>query len=178
MNYYKKIIYIPKVDKNDNLIGKIERWEAHEKNILHRGFTTIIKVNKYYILQLRKHIIFDNLFDLSFSSHPIFKNNQLEDIKKTIIDTLKREWVIDEENFKIDFIKKYHYQEKDEKSNMFENEINYLFLLNLNKLPKINLEFSYKMIPLTKEELIKNFSKYNFVPWIKNIDLNELKNIL
>ncbi len=38
-DYYEKTLYIPRVNENDDILGKVERWEAHEKGILHRGFT-------------------------------------------------------------------------------------------------------------------------------------------
>src|SRR3989338_3874832 len=71
MHYYKQKQFLAQVDKNDKILGKIEKWECHKKAILHRGYTCILTYEDNYVLQHRKHPVFDGVFDLSFSSHPI-----------------------------------------------------------------------------------------------------------
>ena len=71
MDYYKQKQFLAQVDKNDRILGKIEKWEAHKKGVLHRGYTCILIYKGSYIFQHRKHPVFDGVFDLSFSSHPL-----------------------------------------------------------------------------------------------------------
>src|SRR3972149_1339879 len=94
MNYYKKRILLAEVDKNDNVVGKIERWEAHKKGILHRGVTTAIFYKDYIICQHRKHPVFNGYLDLTFSTHPFFEKEKLVDMEEAINLSLKREWNI------------------------------------------------------------------------------------
>ena len=87
-NYYQKQLFILEVDKNDNPIKKIERWQAHKEGVLHRGFTTILKYKNSFILQIRKHPVFDGFFDLSFSSHPVFIMTDFKLLKKQSLKPL------------------------------------------------------------------------------------------
>lgn len=175
--YYQKQLFILEVDRNDNPIKKIERWQAHKEGVLHRGFTTILKYKDSFILQIRKHPVFDGFFDLSFSSHPVFINDRLQTFEEAISKTLKREWISEEKNPKIKFLDKYYYQEKDDKSGYIEHEINYLYLINLKKEVKNNPLYSYGMKILTKDELINQFENINFAPWVKKINIKTIKSL-
>jgi len=176
-NYYQKQLFILKVDRNDNPIKKIERWQTHKEGILHRGFTAILKYQNSLILQHRKHPVFDGFFDLSFSSHPVFINDRLQTFEEAISKTFKREWVSEEKNLDIKFLDKYYYKEKDEKSGYIEHEINYLYLINLKKEVKNNPLYSYGMKSLTKDELINKFEIINFAPWVKKINIKTIKSL-
>jgi len=172
-NYYEKKIYIQAVDKDDNPIKKIERWQAHKEGVLHRGFTVILKYKDQFILQHRKHPVFNNFFDLSFSSHPIFIKGKLQSFEEAILKTFNREWKSEKQDIEIDFLDKYYYKEYDKKSAYFEHEINYLYIVNLKKPVKNNPLYSYGMKIIKKQRLISQFKKINFAPWIKKINWNK-----
>lgn len=174
MNYYQKKLYLAKVNEKDEIIGRIERWQAHREKILHRGFTTILIYQNNFILQHRKHPVFDGVYDLSFSSHPFFIKNRLQSMEEAIVNTLKREWITSEKNIKPIFLEKYYYQEKDNQSEFYEHEFNYLYLVPLTQPIKNNNQFSYAMNVLTFEELLNQFQKINFAPWVKKIDLKKI----
>ena len=176
-NYYQKQLFILAVDKNDNPIKKVERWQAHKEGILHRGFTVILKYQNSFVLQHRKHPVFDGVFDLSFSSHPIFIGERLQTFEAAIFETFKRELISEEKNLEIKFLDKYYYKEKDKKSGYFEHEINYLYLINLKKEVKNNSLYSYGIKVLTKEDLINQFKKINFTAWVKKMNLEIIKNL-
>src|SRR3989338_1050620 len=91
-NYYKQKQYVGKVDKNGKHLGYIEKWEAHEKGILHRGFAIILLYKNYILLQHRKHPAFDAVLDLSSASHQLLKNDKFENLTQAVIFSLKREW--------------------------------------------------------------------------------------
>jgi len=176
-NYYQKKLFILEVDKKDNPIKKIERWQAHKEGILHRGFTVILKYQDKFILQHRKHPVFDGFFDLSFSSHPVFIDDKIQTFEEAIFETFKREWISEEKNIDIKFLEKYFYKEKDEKSGYFEHEINYIYLINLKKEVKNSPLYSYGMKISTKNDLIDRFEKINFAPWVKKMNLEIIKNL-
>src|SRR3989344_317831 len=75
-NYYKQKQYVGKVDKNGKHLGYVEKWDAHKKGILHRGFAIILVYKNYYLLQHRKHPAFDAVLDLSSASHQLLKNGK------------------------------------------------------------------------------------------------------
>jgi len=175
MNYYQKIQYLTQVDKNDNILGKIEKWRAHKNNILHRGYTTILYYKNKIILQRRNHPIFDKVFDLSFSSHQVYINDKLQDNILAIYDGLKREWNLNKNDLiqSPEFITKFYYQAKDPSSEYAEHEIDYIYIVNLKTIPKPNLTYAYG-IELINSSEIKKLSKLfpNLAPWvIKEIDL-------
>ncbi|MFN4212693.1 MAG: hypothetical protein ACK4FL_01880 [Microgenomates group bacterium] len=89
MDYFKKNINLIKTTRDDEIIGPIERWNAHQQAILHRGFTVIIKIGESIVIQKRKHKVFNNVFDLSFSSHPIYNNKNIEKIEDSIKKNFK-----------------------------------------------------------------------------------------
>ncbi len=39
MDYLNQKLDLNKVNKKDEVLGKVERWIAHQEGILHRGFT-------------------------------------------------------------------------------------------------------------------------------------------
>ena len=41
-SYYKQKQMIARVDRQGNILGQIEKWEAHRKGILHKAFTVAI----------------------------------------------------------------------------------------------------------------------------------------
>jgi len=174
MNYYQKKLYLPQVDKNDRLIGQVERWRAHEQGILHRGFTVVLIYKKQLLLQHRKHPAFDGLYDLSFSSHPAYINNKLQTMAEAIYQTLKREWNLKKTDLKTElkFIDKFYYRAKDPNSIYTEHEIDYLYQVEINKLPQPNLDFAYGYKFINRQPF-SNFkfqiSNFPLAPWVKKI---------
>lgn len=179
MDYYKQIQYLAEVDKNDNILGKIEKWQAHKNNVPHRGYTVILYYKNQIILQHRKHPVFDKVYDLSFSSHQVYINGELQNDVSAIYEGLKREWILDKNDLAQSpkFITKFYYRAHDPNSEYFEHEIDYLYKVKLKKLPQPNLEYAYGMEVIDQSE-IKTLPKLfpNLAPWlIKEIDiLNEM----
>ena len=181
-DYYKKIFYLAQVDKSDCPVGKVERWEAHQKGILHRGFTAILIVENKVIFQKRRHPVFDGYWDISFSSHPIYENDQLQDNKDAILRTLKREWIIKEtiKKEEIKYLEKFYYKAKDEQSGLIEHEIDYLYKLDLNFMPNFNRDYAYEIKAIDKDLLkdknsLKKISKeIKLAPWVKIDDYQRL----
>lgn len=179
ISYFEKKIDLIEVDKKDEIKNPVDRWEAHKIGILHRGFTCILKIGDFYIVQKRKHLVFNNVFDLSFSSHPrMLKGNKPQKLEDAIRENFKREWYFRGKIIKLKFLDKYHYKEKDEKSGYFEHEINYLYLMEIKGKIKNKEEYSYGMDQMNFETLYRKFKNFNFAPWIKKISLRKIKSYL
>ena len=176
MKYYQKKLFLAQVDKNDNIVGKIERWQAHKKGVLHRGFTAIMTYRDNIILQHRKHLAFDDCFDLTFSSHQIYKNEKLQSDTEAIYEALKREWNIDKTGLTKEpkFLGKFYYLAKDPGSEYIEHEIDYIYQVELKNPPTPNLNFAYGFSSMTKERILNSrkvtlgINPY-FAPWVKKI---------
>ncbi len=171
MDYYKKQLNLARISQSDKLIGTVERWRAHEKGILHRGFTAILIYDHQVLLQHRKHPAFDGLYDLTFSSHPIYINGKLQLIEEAIYSTLEREWNLTKKDLKtnLKYLDKFYYKAKDPKSIYTEHEVDYLYLAELNKLPNINKDFAYGFNLVEINKILDT----KFCPWVKKIKLSK-----
>ena len=173
MDYYRKKQFIAQVDKNDKIIGKIEKWEAHKKGVLHRMFTVIMTYKNQFVLQHRKHPVFDGVFDLSFSSHQIYlDHDRLQDNLTAIYATLKREWNMEKEDLKSKpkFLKKIYYKAKDPNSDYTEYEVGHIYRVELKKIPSPNYDFAYGFSLVEKNKLLTPIP-YPLIPilapWVK-----------
>lgn len=158
------------VNRQNKIIGKVEKWRAHRDNLLHRGFTAIIVCNNQVVVQHRKHPVFDAVYDLSFSSHQIEVNGHWEDGADAVRRGLEREWNLDKADLTQSpkLLTKFYYQAKDPNSLYSEHEIDYLYLVELARLPQPNLDYAYGMAVIDKTEikdLPRRFSHLS--PWVR-----------
>lgn len=173
-NYYSRKQYLFAVDKNDLVVGEAEKWAAHKKGLLHRGFTVILFFNDQIALQQRKHPVFDGVSDMSFSSHQVFKNKGGKDDLTDVYAGLKREWNINKDGLikPPKLLGKIYYRAKDPKSSYIEHEIDYIFSAQLKKLPKPNLRFAYGLTMIKRNHLqsgVYDLRSLNIAPWVKKI---------
>lgn len=174
MDYYKKELFLAHVDREDNIIKKVERWNAHKSGILHRGFTMILTYNDKMVLQHRKHLAFDGYFDLTFSSHQIYVHDVLQTDEDAIRDTLKREWSIDGSGLKSipKYLGKFYYKAKDPNSIFAEHEIDYIYAAELKNLPTPNPDFAYGFELIDKQNIENcklKIGKFKMAPWVEEI---------
>ena len=171
MEYYKQKQMIAKVDRKGNVIGKIEKWEAHKKGILHKALTVTLIYKNHYILQIRKHPAFDGLFDLTSSSHQLFVGDKLQTTVEASLDCLKREWKLTEKDFltKPKVLGSIYYKAKDTKSIYIEHEVCDIVEVKLKKMPAMNLDFAYGFAVVKKKELLNKKGRVyeNLAPWVK-----------
>lgn len=171
MNYYSQKIYVAHVDRDDTVLGKVERWEAHKKGILHRCFTVAIFYQDSVILQHRKHPVFDNVFDVTVSSHQIYHADTLETDLAPIYTTLKREFFIEKSHLskQPQLLGKVYYRVRDADSEFTEHEICYFYSCTVKDMPKPNLEYAYGFSLRPVEEIKKpQDALYNaLAPWVK-----------
>ena len=173
MDYYKQKQYVGKVDKNGKHLGYVEKWDAHKKGILHRGFAIILVYKNYYLLQHRKHPAFDAVLDLSSASHQLLKNGKFENLEEAVIFSLKREWNLTKKDLvgKIKRLGFVYYKSKDPKSIYTEQEYCDILITKINELPNPNLEFAYGYSLATKDDISNKKGRIYeaFSPWAKKI---------
>lgn len=172
MNYYAEHQNIIAVNEDDEVIGPIEKWEAHKRGVLHRAFTVGLRFDGMWVVQHRKHPVFDSVLDLTCSSHPFFtEQNSHEDMERVVIDTIRREWLLIDEvvnRSMLEYIGKVRYEADDTLSDYKENEVCHVYMLTLQNKPDINNVFAYGMslvpdnILFNKKNLIQN----SFAPWV------------
>ena len=170
--YYSQTLLLAEVDKDDIILRPVERWKAHKEGILHRGFTVIMMLHGKYLLQHRKNPVFDNTWDFSFSSHPLYENNTLISDAQAIQRSLEREWNINPNMIINDpqLLGKVYYKAKDPKSEFTEHEIDYVYSLHLKEVPAQNLEYSYGYELIDGgPNLETRLSEYALTPWVQAI---------
>ena len=171
--YYYKTIYILRVDESGNILGQIERWEAHEKGILHKAFSVALFVNNQIILQVRKHPVFDGIIDVTASSHPEMKGGNMEDEKEAVLRCLQREWHVDESDIHdLKDVGSVYYRASDPKSNYIEHEYCTFYAGKIEQMVSPAPEFAYGCSLVDIEFLKKNPQSFNLAPWVeKGINL-------
>ena len=172
-NYYKQKQIIAKVDKKGNVIGKIEKWEAHRKGILHKALTVALIYKDKFILQHRKHPAFDGVLDFTSSSHQLFINRKLQTTLDATYDTLKREWGLNKKDLVYQPKNKgvIYYKAKDKNSIYKEHEMCEILVTEVKNLPVPNYDFAYGYSLVTKDQLLNKNSKIyqNLAPWVKKM---------
>lgn len=172
MNYYDEQQNIIAVDENDKVIGPVEKWEAHKQGVLHRAFTVSLRFDDMWVVQHRKHPVFDSVLDVTCSSHPLFtKHNTFEEMEGVVVDTMVREWNLgdyDFNNITLEHGGKVRYQADDSMSDYKENEVCHVFVATLRSKPEINSSFAYGMSLVPEKVLFdkRNPLKSSFAPWV------------
>lgn len=178
MNYYKKKQIIASVDKKGKIIGKIDKWMAHQEGILHKAFSVILSYENHYILQYRKHPVFDHVFDVTSSSHQTYIDNHLEKIENAVYKTLEREWGLKLSDFSSKLKNKGFviYKAMDKNSSYNEHEYCFLLEASIKKMPEINTNYAYGFIMLTKEDIYnKDLPIHKLIaPWVKEMIYKKL----
>jgi len=173
MQYYKEIQDIAKVDKSNNILSRIERWEAHKKGILHRALTVTVWYKDQLIFQHRKHPVFDNVFDLTVSSHQLFNSEILEDDLTSVYKTLNRELGLKKDNLQTQPKKMgvIYYKASDKNSAYKEHEMCHIYSCQTNLMPVFNPNFAYGYSLQNKEAVLndKNKLKLLFAPWVSKM---------
>ena len=169
--YYKTKQIIAKSNKAGDVIGGIEKWEAHRRGILHKALTVALVYKNNFIIQHRKHPAFDGVLDMTSSSHQLFINGKFQSTIEATYETLKREWNIMPDDL-VDKPKNngaIYYKAKDPKSEFTEHEICDILIARVKSLPMPNFEFAYGFSIVTKEEIVNKKGRIyqQLAPWVK-----------
>ncbi len=173
MDYLSTLQYIAAVDQEDKIIEKVERWKAHKQGILHRAFTLTITYEDQLLLQHRKHPVFDGVYDVTISSHPIYNGNQLEDMEDALYRTLQREW-----NIKIkdlvaapSFKGAFYYQASDPRSDYQEHEVCHVYTCQLKvlSLPNLDTAYGFSLQDINQIRNKDNLLYPLLAPWVQKM---------
>ena len=176
MNYYDEEQFLAQVDENDKFLGRVEKWEAHTSGLLHRAFTIALTINGDILLQHRKHPVFDGVYDLTCSSHPMCNQDSEEGVQG-LADAggaaLEREWGLQQSELlsSLKDIGSVYYQAKDPHSKYVEHEICHLLIGEVERVPEPNPEFAYGYSILEAQSLVNNWEKKpiaaSAAPWVE-----------
>ncbi len=170
LNYYKEKQFIANVDKDGNILGEIEKWEAHKKGVLHKALTVALIFNGKFIVQHRRHPAFDKVYDTTSSSHQLFINGKLQTTEEATIKCLEREWNLNKKYLKnLKNLGPIYYKAKDKNSDFTEHELCDVITVEIESKPEPNLDFSYDSLLVSKQELTDKKSRIyrNLAPWVK-----------
>jgi isopentenyl-diphosphate Delta-isomerase len=176
MDWLKQEQYIAEVNKEDEIIGKVEKWKAHKEAILHRAFTIAVFYNGEVLLQHRKHPAFDGYFDVTISSHQLYRGERLESDLEAIYNTLKREMNIEKKHIvrEPEYKGKVYYLAKA--TPLSEHEIDYIYTVELKELPEFPTEFAYgyTLAPINKVKDV-NWPLWSVIaPWTREALVQDL----
>ncbi|MEK7559103.1 MAG: hypothetical protein AAB521_02250 [Patescibacteria group bacterium] len=177
-SYYKQKQIIAKVNRDGKVIGKIDKWEAHRKGILHKALTVALLYKDNFLIQHRKHLAFDGVFDITSSSHQLFKNGKLQSTLEATYETLQREWSLEKNDLSYEPKLKgaIYYKTKDPKSEFTEHELCDILATEVKVLPTPNFDFAYGFSLVKKEEVINKKGRIYqaLAPWVKKAIANKL----
>ena len=158
--------YVILVDKNDRVVGKIEKIEAHEKALLHRAISVFILNSKgEWLLQRRALNKYHSggLWTNTTCSHP-YPN---ESVLMAAVRRLQEEMGL---KCELKEIFTFLYKEKLD-HNLSEYELDHVFVGYSDSTPTINekevMEWKYISFEEIKFEIALNPS--NYTVWFKKI---------
>ena len=152
------------VDENDEILGEMEKMEAHRKGLLHRAISVLIFNSKgEWLLQQRASQKYHSplLWSNTACTHPM----RGEEIEQAAHRRLMEEMGMKSSLKKI-FSFKYR-AELDQ--DMIEHELDHVFIGETADLPKINKEEveSYRYVSTTELQQEINESPNQFTEWFK-----------
>ncbi|HKZ36594.1 MAG TPA: isopentenyl-diphosphate Delta-isomerase [Chryseolinea sp.] len=163
------------VDAKDNVIGTMEKLEAHRKGVLHRAFSILIFNSKgEVLLQKRSKNKYHSggLWTNACCSHPMPHESMSEATRKR----LKHEMGIDlQPQFAYKFVYKKHL-DKD----LIEHEFDHVFIGKYDGVPSTNLEEveDWKFIDIASLRQDLELHPHAYTEWFKLImNHQELKEI-
>ena len=152
------------VDKNDRMLGLMEKQEAHIKGLLHRAFSIFI-FNKENKLLLQKRALkkyhSGGLWTNTCCSHPRENEATIEAAHRRLYEEMGMECKLE---LKFNFIYKAQLDNK-----LYEHEFDHVFFGFSNDLPKINKQevdsYKYESLDFLTEDIVLSPKKYT--EWFK-----------
>jgi isopentenyl-diphosphate delta-isomerase len=154
------------VDEHDNVIGTMDKMEAHQKGVLHRAFSILVFNSKgEMLLQKRSKGKYHSggLWTNSCCSHPGLH----ESIEESARRRLKHEMGIDLEP---EFAYKFLYK-SNVGNNITEHELDHVFTGVYDGIPSINTDEveDWKFVNLTDLRRDIETNPDNYTTWFKLI---------
>ena len=159
------------VSEKDEILGLMEKMQAHENGILHRAFSVFLfNEEGEMLLQKRSATKYHspNQWTNAVCSHPRNKETYLEGANRRLKEEL---------GIKADLKSKFHFIYKaDVGQNLWEHELDHVFTGDFNGVVEINPEEVSEIRYLSMENLEREMLEHpeNFTEWFKII-LKEYK---
>ena len=155
------------VNDNDEVVGTMEKLQAHKEGRLHRAFSVfIINENKQLLLQQRASHKYHSagLWSNACCSHPTPE----ESIQEAAIRRVKEELGICVSNLTNMFSFKY---KADLENNLTEHELDHVLLAHYNGSPEINKEevSDWKYFSIAEIKSMLHIHPEQFTVWFKLI---------
>ncbi|MEO6135613.1 MAG: isopentenyl-diphosphate Delta-isomerase [Ginsengibacter sp.] len=159
------------VDEQDNEIGTIEKWPAHQKALLHRAFSVFIFNSKgELLLQQRAYGKYHSpgLWSNTCCSHPLKGESIEESISRRLMEEMG---MICDLHFQFKFI--YHHTFDN---GLTEHEFDHVYFGISDSTPVLNPDEvnAWRYLSMKKLEEEINQNPENFTAWLK-ICLPEIK---
>lgn len=154
-------------DENGNFTGEyFPKMVGHTGEGKHHLAITVQIYNAKgeVLLQKRKHKVFDNIWDMTTSSHQRHKDDGTDETdEEATLRALKREWDI--ENVKLKKLGGFNYFAKYGK--FCENEHDILLIGEYNGGVNLNPEVGYEYKWMDKKEFLKDVEENpnKYTPW-------------
>lgn len=156
---------ILRVDLNDNVIGEIEKLQAHKTPILHRAFSVFLVCGEYVLVQQRSNEKYHSggLWANACCSHPRPNKTFLESVYNRLEEELGiTEKVELKEIFSFTYLSKYS-------ENLFEYEYDHVLLGKYDKTKQIKFNtqeisnLKWVKISDLKQDMLNN--PQNYATW-------------
>jgi isopentenyldiphosphate isomerase len=158
---------IPLVTNKGVIIGMEKNKIVHKKGLLHKGFTLVCTYKSFYILQMRKHEVFDKTIDATLSSHPYQSNSKVKREIQSVLSSLKREWIVKDAISAQDIFVLGSFIYKAKSDNFTEHELVTFYSVELKSIPLPKNEYSHGMLLVPKKNLYSLRTVLPIAPWVR-----------
>lgn len=152
-------------DDNGRFLEYIPKEIGHTgEGKRHLAITVLLYNNKGQILlQRRKHKVFNDVWDMTASTHPLHTSSGDETLKEATSRALKDEYGIEKVDLRV--LGSFNYFKKI--GSLCENEHDFLLTGEYNNKIKLNLETAYEYKWVEKKEFLKDIEENpsNYTPW-------------
>lgn len=165
------MVNVPLVDTENNLLGYMEKIEAHKKGVLHRAFSLFVFDEDKLILQKRAPNKYHcpGLWTNTCCSHPSSNIINFSEIEKRLFEEMGINSINHLHLFDFIYYKQFE-------NNLIEHEFDSIYLGLTSDKPRINKdevsEWKYMKIKEILNDL-NNEKKENYTYWFKEIMKNE-----
>lgn len=159
------------INENDEILGLMEKMQAHENGILHRAFSVFLFNEKgEMLLQKRSDNKYHspNQWTNAVCSHPRINETYLEGAQRRLQEEL---------GIEAELSPKFHFIYKaDVGQNLWEHELDHVFTGSFNGEVQLNPQEVSEVRSISMENLEKEMIEHpqNFTEWFKII-LKEYK---
>ncbi|WP_107039452.1 isopentenyl-diphosphate Delta-isomerase [Brumimicrobium mesophilum] len=163
------------VDETDQVLGTMEKMQAHQEGRLHRAFSVIIFNDKNEMLihqRAKNKYHCGGMWTNACCSHPRFN----EDSKDAAVRRMQEEMGFTTD---LDYVGQFIYRTEFD-NGLIENELDHLFIGKFNGTPIPNPEEveDFKYIGINELKLDIEKAPHNYTVWFKKIVENYLTELI